>query len=76
MAVKLPALASTLTPWAGTCRRLAVRVASTAGAAADGDQRHLGAVHGTEDQGCQRREDDAGKLSRGRRAMNGEASCR
>ena len=30
MAVKLPALASTLTPWAGTFRRLAARVASTA----------------------------------------------
>ena len=30
MAAKLPALASTLTPWAATSRRLTARVASTA----------------------------------------------
>jgi len=73
VAAKLPALASTLTPWAGTCRRLAARVASTARPPPMAISGISGPSTAPKTRVPQRREDDAGKLSRGRRATNGEA---
>ena len=75
-AAKLPAPASTATPWAGTLAPPGGAGGQHGQAAAQGDQWHLGAEHGAEDQGRQRREDDPGKLNRGRRAMHGETARR
>ena len=50
--------------------RRASRTTSSGQAAAERDQRHLRAEHGAEDQRRQRRQDDSGKLNRGRRRMH------
>ena len=76
MAAKLPAAPSTLTPCSGTGAPPGRLGGQHRQAAAERDERHLGANHGAEGQRRQRRADDAGQLDRGRRGMHGETGRR